>query len=103
MKVVAHMFPAPYQDNSYNCGVFVCCYVYAFYMLCHSILTVADHDSPAEALRKAITERNQFKSDKSNIVQIREEIKILITKSVNQHCITLLNTHPPTSKHKNCM
>lgn len=48
-------------------------------MLRQGVLKVANSGNPAEVLRNAITEHDEFKFDMSDIVRFRKEMKILIT------------------------
>ena len=93
VNLVAHILSVPYQDNCWDCGVFVCRYAYALFMLRHKVLTVAGHTSPGDALRDAITERDEFQFDMDDIVRIRKEMKILIDNLAE--CYRNLKATPP--------
>lgn len=77
MSFVAHAvsFPVPYQDNSWDCGVFVCRYGYAIYRLRGRRVTYADRDDRFQSL---ITDNHEFDFDREDIVRIRGELAQLV-------------------------
>eukprot|EP00547_Thalassionema_nitzschioides_P008249 CAMPEP_0194224716 /NCGR_PEP_ID=MMETSP0156-20130528/38017_1 /TAXON_ID=33649 /ORGANISM="Thalassionema nitzschioides, Strain L26-B" /LENGTH=1183 /DNA_ID=CAMNT_0038956397 /DNA_START=8 /DNA_END=3559 /DNA_ORIENTATION=+ len=67
----------PYQDNSWDCGVFVCRYAFALFMRRHVEVTVRDvHDS----MGMYIGSNDYFLFGMSDIERIRNEMKCLISK-----------------------
>jgi hypothetical protein len=62
----------PYQDNGWDCGVFVCRYAYAMYEVARrTSITLGDFHS-------VITGSEEFAFDMDDIARIREEFKTLI-------------------------
>lgn len=71
----------PYQDNSWDCGVFVCRYAYAMYLLrdkAFSLGDVNDDGTKRFSFASLITNTEAFAFDMSDIVRIRGEMKTLI-------------------------
>ena len=70
----------PYQDNTWDCGVFVCRYAYALFMLRHNRITTSADSSLQEVLKAAITDRDEFQFDMDDIKRIRGEMMSLICR-----------------------
>jgi len=84
MKVYAPKIP--YQDNSWDCGVFVCRYAYALYQQRHVPFTYADvktlrteEDSGQfQPFKERITDGSQFQFGMDDIRRLRKEMGMLI-------------------------
>ena len=80
------MIEVPYQDNGWDCGVFVCRYAYALYQLRHRAFSYNDAgvDRCGEAKGKAfddlVTKATGFNFGKEDIVRLRREIRTLIER-----------------------
>ena len=82
----------PYQNNTWDCGVFVCRYAYAIYQLRNRNFTFQDAGlgSPNKskknkrkrmgAFYQLITNGDEFNFDMDDIARFREEFKILIER-----------------------
>jgi hypothetical protein len=72
----------PYQDNSWDCGVFVCRYAYAVYLLRHLSFTYREVNAFEERHKsrwqKLITDGPAFSFAMPDIARLREEMKTLI-------------------------
>ena len=66
------LVPVPYQDNGYDCGIFVCRYAYNLYVMRHLRFSWDDYKekSPFNTL---ITKRLAFQFDDSDMTRIRGE------------------------------
>jgi len=70
----------PYQDNSWDCGVFVCRYAYALYLMRNRRITYgAAGVETRPYFRNLITDSPEFNFDMSDIGRVRDELKQLIT------------------------
>eukprot|EP00586_Coscinodiscus_wailesii_P008142 CAMPEP_0172521924 /NCGR_PEP_ID=MMETSP1066-20121228/292848_1 /TAXON_ID=671091 /ORGANISM="Coscinodiscus wailesii, Strain CCMP2513" /LENGTH=710 /DNA_ID=CAMNT_0013304887 /DNA_START=982 /DNA_END=3114 /DNA_ORIENTATION=- len=67
----------PYQDNSWDCGVFVCRYAFALYQQRHVPITYEDVESEI-LFQKTITDSQGFKFNMKDIIRLRKEMRILI-------------------------
>lgn len=76
-RLVAISLLVPYQDNSWDCGVFVCRYGFAIYMLPDRNVTYA-HRNEAVPFGSLITNSEEFNFDGSDIVRIRAELATLL-------------------------
>jgi Ulp1 protease family, C-terminal catalytic domain len=70
----------PYQMNSWDCGVYVCRYAYAMYLLRKSRFTYSEveYSEGIPSFRKLITEHDAFRFDADDIRRIREEYLSLV-------------------------
>jgi hypothetical protein len=69
--------PVPYQDNSWDCGVFVCKYSFALYKICKDPILYSDaYTSPP--LCQLITENNEFDFGPADIKRFRDEMAKLV-------------------------
>ena len=75
----AHDMLVPYQDNSWDCGVFVCRYAFALFMLRHKEITIGDYDNRSPPLRRVVTDQDEFQFDMRDIERMRDEMKALIS------------------------
>ena len=81
-------FPVPTQDNSFDCGVFVCRYAYAIYQLRERNFTYADagmycdmdDERNQSGLYHLITLGASFDFNMDDIVRFREEFKTLLRR-----------------------
>ena len=81
------MHSVPYQDNSWDGGVFVCRYAYALYLMRNRRITYAaagletSHDllETRPYFRNLITDSPEFNFNLSDIGRVRDELKQLIT------------------------
>ena len=73
-------FSVPYQDNGWDCGVFVCRYAHALYSMRDRDITFGDaRKCPGrEPFQQAITDSEVFRFDRDDIVRIRTELGTLI-------------------------
>ena len=73
-------FSVPYQDNSWDCGVFVCRYAYGVYSMRDCAITFGDArgGNGMRPFQQAITDSEAFDFDREDIVRIRGELGILI-------------------------
>ena len=71
-------FLVPYQDNSWDCGVFVCRYAYGLYLLRNHVITYGDLGNSKRPFRELITNSEEFDFDSEDIVRLRGVLKILI-------------------------
>jgi len=67
----------PYQDNSWDCGVFVCRYAYSTLRLRKQQFTFEDITGN-EILQERISNNTEFNFNMQDIKALRKEIKILI-------------------------
>lgn len=67
--------PVPYQDNSWDCGVFVCRYGYGVFRLREHSVTYRDR---IDKFRSLITNNEEFCFDRNDIVRIRRELATLL-------------------------
>jgi len=67
----------PYQNNSWDCGVFVCKYACSLYKLRHQPITFDELHLP-KPLANAITENDLMKFNMSDIAVLREEMGKLV-------------------------
>ena len=75
-----HMHAVPYQDNSWDCGVFVCRYAYALYLMRNRRITYgAAGVETRPYFRNLITDSPEFNFNMSDIGRVRDELKQLIT------------------------
>jgi hypothetical protein len=76
--------PVPYQDNSWDCGVFVCRYAYAVYLLRHRSFSYrninAFGERPKLRFQELITDSPEFSFAMPDIARIRNEMKTLIER-----------------------
>jgi len=76
------LFPVPYQNNGWDCGVFVCRYAYAMFGLRKNAFSYVDAQLPTKRRGKAfdqlITKSSEFCFDMRDIARIRVEMKLLI-------------------------
>jgi hypothetical protein len=85
-SIIAHTpSPAvPIQDNSWDCGVFVCMYSYGIYLLRHCFFTYLDTNAFAKGgktpFQELITESAEFTFGMPDIARIRLEMKTLIER-----------------------
>ena len=76
----------PHQNNSWDCGVFVCRYAYAIFRLRLRDFTFGDAGLCSEGEKKnnpfyhLITDTEEFDFDMSDIRRFREELKTLVEK-----------------------
>ena len=70
-------FSVPYQNNSWDCGVFVCKYAVSLYLLRNSPITHSELHLP-KPLTNAIVENDLMNFNMSDIVALREEIGTLL-------------------------
>jgi hypothetical protein len=68
----------PFQQNSWDCGVFVCMYAYALYETVLDVETLTYRDARCQF--KVITLSAFFDFDSSDIIRLRREMKELIQK-----------------------
>jgi hypothetical protein len=77
------IFIVPYQLNGWDCGVFMCRYAYALYLLRDMTFSFGETNirasKPAERFR-LITESEAFAFDGDDVQRIRTEIKTLIER-----------------------
>ena len=78
--ILAHDFlfrpcftPVPYQLNGCDCGVFICRYAYALFVMRHEKFTWED-------VSKLITRGSAFKFGMADIARIRKEVLTLIDR-----------------------
>jgi len=68
----------PYQNNSWDCGVFVCRYAYGLFKTRnHKVYTEGDF---SESFLAAITNSSEFSFDMGDIARIRVEFGTLIDR-----------------------
>jgi len=67
----------PYQDNSWDCGVFVCRYAYSTLLLRDRQFTFEDITG-SDMLLEGITNRPEFEFSMQDIKLLREEMKVLV-------------------------
>lgn len=65
----------PYQDNSWDCGVFVCRYAYSVYCLRNE-----EFCRNEDWYERDLTSRREFKFDMVDIERLRENIRVLIQR-----------------------
>ena len=74
----------PYQNNSWDCGVYVCRYMYAMYLLRSYVFTYADvggfKKSDDAMFRELVTNHSAFQFGSEDIVRIRQEFMTLIER-----------------------
>ena len=81
----------PLQNNSWDCGVFVCRYAYAIYELRHKDFTYGDagmhcqeggvaRGPASRAFRELISDGAEFDFNMEDIIRFREELKTLIER-----------------------
>ena len=70
----------PYQDNSWDCGVFVCRYAYALYVKRKERITYRDLGESRPYLHGVITDSVEFNFNMADIRRLREEMKTLIRR-----------------------
>jgi hypothetical protein len=88
-----HLFSVPYQDNGYDCGVFVCRYAYAIYQLRQRGFTYSDaglccdseEEKKSAAFYHLITEGSEFDFDMDDISLFRDEFQTLIERLSEIH------------------
>jgi Ulp1 protease family, C-terminal catalytic domain len=74
----------PYQMNSWDCGVYVCRYSYAMYLLRKSRFTYLEVEySKGAMFQKLITDHDAFRFDADDIHRIREEYLSLLERLSN--------------------
>lgn len=73
-----HDPPVPYQDNSWDCGVFVCRYAYSTLLLRYQNFTFNDITGD-EILQEKITKKSEFNFCMEDIKDLRDEIKELVS------------------------
>jgi len=69
----------PYQDNSWDCGVFVCRYAFALYHQRENHITYKEIEDDPQ-FQRSITRSLGFQFDMKDIVRLRREIKTLIDR-----------------------
>ena len=86
------MATVPLQNNTYDCGVFVCRYAHAVYELRHRNFTYADagmyctddddgrRGTTSKAFKELISDSAEFDFNMDDIARFREEFKTLIEK-----------------------
>ena len=79
-----HNCSVPYQDNCWDCGIFVCRYAYSLLLLRKKPFTVADIRNKFVT---AITESAEFQFDMSDIARLRQEIRVLIDNLSHEYKI----------------
>lgn len=71
----------PYQNNSWDCGVYVCRYMYAMYLLRSHKFTYAEvGQSDDNMFRDLITNNAAFRFGSDDIVRIRDEFMMLMER-----------------------
>ena len=85
--LLAFLSLVPFQNNTWDCGVFVCRYAYAVYQLRRRNFTYKDaglrvdkQSKKKGAFYQLITEGSEFQFDMRDIARFREEYKILIER-----------------------
>ena len=75
-------FSVPYQDNSWDCGVFVCRYAHALYSMRDRDITFGDasEGTGRNPFQQAITDSKAFDFCQDDILRIRKELDSLINK-----------------------
>lgn len=79
-KYLLFVLSVPYQDNSCDCGVFVCRYAYALYSRINLGITFGDWGDKRHPFLKAITKYKQFEFDMRNIGEMRDDMSELISR-----------------------
>lgn len=69
----------PYQDNSWDCGVFVCRYAFALYQQRHIPITYAEIENDP-IFKKTITKSPGFRFDMNDIIAFRKDMRTLIDR-----------------------
>lgn len=72
----------PYQDNSWDCGVFACRYAYSIYLLRHRTFTVNDLNNN---FRDLITTNPVFRFNMQDIARIRNEMNTLVVNLTSHY------------------
>ena len=74
------LLTVPYQDNSWDCGVFVCRYAYGLYLMRNKRITyrTAGVEDKPPYLCDLISKSPEFDFDMEDIARVREELKKLI-------------------------
>ena len=67
----------PYQNNSWDCGVFVCRYALALYQMRNEFITFSDSK---HRLEKIITDNKYFDFDMADIRDFRDQLAILVDR-----------------------
>uniref|UniRef100_A0A7S2AA63 Ubiquitin-like protease family profile domain-containing protein n=1 Tax=Trieres chinensis TaxID=1514140 RepID=A0A7S2AA63_TRICV len=68
----------PYQDNSWDCGVFVCRYAYSLFLLREENFNRYDAESDKRPFEELITNNIEFEFDMGDISRLRREMQKLI-------------------------
>lgn len=68
----------PYQDNSWDCGVFVCRFAYGLYLLRNEKFIYEDLQMK-KPFEKTITNSPEFAFSSNDIVRLRREMQILVS------------------------
>lgn len=66
----------PYQNNSWDCGVFVCRYAFALYKLRNISFSFQEYRQ--DCFRSLITNSEPFQFDMKDITRLRQEMKALV-------------------------
>lgn len=76
------MLTVPYQENSWDCGVYVCRFAYGLYLL-RSKKFLAEEVSGKRPFENLITKSPEFSFGMKDIVRLRREIMKLIVSLSN--------------------
>jgi len=71
-----HVDVVPYQNNSWDCGVFVCRYAFALYKLRNISFSFQEYRQ--DCFRSLITNSEPFQFDMKDITRLRQEMKALV-------------------------
>ena len=72
-----YILSVPYQNNSWDCGVFVCQYAFSLYKLRYQQITYGDLQT-ANPLENTITNNDEMKFDMKHIATLRKEMGKLV-------------------------
>jgi Ulp1 family protease len=77
LQILALIGAVPYQDNSWDCGVFVCRYAAALQARRKDLFTFQDK---SENFKKSVTRHPLFNFTMDDIAQLRQEVAALIDR-----------------------
>lgn len=72
----------PYQDNGFDCGLFVCRYAYAMYKLAGKIFSYGELATmgPLQNVIRSITRSDEFGFGMEDMARMRREMQTLIRR-----------------------
>ena len=93
------MLEVPYQENSWDCGVYVCRFAYGLYLLRNKKF-LSEEVSGKRPFENLITNSPEFSFSMKDIVRLRSEMKELVVSLSNIYIQKLTRDAKLTKRKK---